>query len=215
MKIGILALQGDFEAHASVLKKLGAEVVYMRTPDDLRGLAGMVLPGGESTTHMKLLAETGLEEEIRKMAAQGTPILGTCAGAILLAKEVKRPQQKSLGLVDMTVVRNAYGRQLASDVVTLETKLRNGPLEMVFIRAPLIERTGPGVEVLAERDGSPVLVQQGRVLAATFHPELTDNTVIHERFLSMANGAGKSRNFREEKHSAPCSASGPRRKRNS
>lgn len=215
MRIGILALQGDFEAHARVLEKLGAEIVYVRAPEDLHDLNGLVLPGGESTTHMKLLAETGLEGAIRKMAAQGTPILGTCAGAILLAQKVKRPQQKSLGLVDMTVVRNAYGRQLASDVVTLETNLRDEPLEMVFIRAPLIDRVGPGVEILAERNGSPVLVQQGRVLAATFHPELTDSNAIHERFLSMVNGAGKTRNSGEGKHSVPRSAAAPRHRRNS
>lgn len=189
MKIGILALQGDFEAHARVLEKLGAEVVYVRTPEDLEGLDGLVLPGGESTTHMKLLEETGLDVAIRKMAASGAAVFGTCAGAILLANEVRQPAQKSLGLMDITVARNAYGRQLSSDVLELETKLREQPLEMVFIRAPIIEKTAKEVEVLAERDGKPVLVQQGRIMAATFHPELTADTAIHKKFLELAESA--------------------------
>lgn len=189
MKIGILALQGDFEAHARVLEKLGAGVVYVREPEDLQGLDGLVLPGGESTTHMKLLEETGLDEAIRKMAAGGGAVFGTCAGAILLAREVKQPAQKSLGLMDITVARNAYGRQLSSDVLNLETKLREQPLEMVFIRAPIIEKAAKGVEVLAEREGKPVLVQQGRIMAATFHPELTTDIAIHEQFLKLAANA--------------------------
>ncbi len=204
MKIGILALQGDFEAHARVLEKLGAEVVYVRTPEDLHGLDGLVLPGGESTTHIKLLGETGLDEAIRKMAANGGAFFGTCAGAILLAREVKSPAQKSLGLIDMTVARNAYGRQLSSDVLTLETKLRDEPLEMVFIRAPVIEEVAKDVEILAQREGRPVLVQQGRVLAATFHPELTSDTAVHERFLRLARdgGAEKGMNSPQVRSSA-------------
>ncbi len=186
MKIGILAIQGDCEAHARVLERLGVEFVYVRTLEDLHGINGLILPGGESTTHMKMLAETGLDEAIRKLAADGGAFFGTCAGAILLAREVKSPPQQSLGFIDMTVVRNAYGRQLSSDVLLLPTKLRTEPMEMVFIRAPVIERTGSGVEVLAEREGKPVLVQQGQVMAATFHPELTDDTTIHERFVKLA-----------------------------
>ena len=194
MTIGILAVQGDFEAHARSLEKLGVKFVYVRAPQDLQDVEGLILPGGESTTHMKLLAETGLEDAIRKMSADGGAFFGTCAGAILLAREVKAPEQKSLGLLDMTVVRNAYGRQLSSGVLTLPTKLRDEPMEMVFIRAPVIEKTGAGVEVLAERDGKPVLVQQGRMIASTFHPELTSDTTIHERFVRMASAAnGKSR----------------------
>ena len=189
MKIGILALQGDFEAHARVLEKLGAEVVYVRAPEDLHGLDGLILPGGESTTHMKLLEETGLDEAIRKMAASGAAVFGTCAGAILLANDVRQPAQRSLGLMDMTVVRNAYGRQLSSDVLELETKLREQPLEMVFIRAPIIDKTAKEVEVLAERDGKPVLVRQGRIMAATFHPELSADTAIHKKFLELAASA--------------------------
>jgi pyridoxal 5'-phosphate synthase pdxT subunit len=186
MKIGILALQGDFEAHARMLERLGVERVLVRTPDDLVPCKGLILPGGESTTHIKLLVETGLDAAIHKMAAQGGAFFGTCAGAILLAKHVKGPEQQSLALMDFTVVRNAYGRQLASDVFLLPTKLRAEPLEMVFIRAPLIEEVGKDVTVLAEREGHPVLVEQGSMLAATFHPELTADTTIHGRFLHLA-----------------------------
>lgn len=194
MKIGILAIQGDFEAHARTLEKLGVEFVYVRTPNDLRDVNGLILPGGESTTHMKLLAEMALDEALRKMAASGGAFFGTCAGAIILAREVKAPEQKSLGLLDMTVVRNAYGRQLSSGVLTLPTKLRDEPMEMVFIRAPVIEKTGAGVEVLAEREGKPVLVQQGHVMASTFHPELTNDNAIHERFVRLAEeSAGKKK----------------------
>ncbi|HLJ40338.1 MAG TPA: pyridoxal 5'-phosphate synthase glutaminase subunit PdxT [Candidatus Acidoferrales bacterium] len=192
LKIGILAIQGDFEAHARVLEKLGVEYVFVRTPEDLQGIDGLILPGGESTTHMKMLAETGLDEAIRKMGASGGAFFGTCAGAILLAREVKGPEQASLGLMDITVVRNAYGRQLASDVFLLPTKLSVEPLEMVFIRAPIIEGVGKNVEVLAERNGKPVLVQQGRMIAATFHPELTGDTKIHERFVKLAEKAAVS-----------------------
>jgi pyridoxal 5'-phosphate synthase pdxT subunit len=188
MKIGILAIQGDFEAHARVLEKLGVDFVFVRTPEDLQNASGLILPGGESTTHMKMLAETGLEEAIREMAANHGAFFGTCAGAILLAREVKAPEQKSLGLLDMTVVRNAYGRQLSSEVMVLPTKLREEPMEMVFIRAPVIEKTGSGVEVLAEREGKPVLVRQGKVMASTFHPELTSDTTIHQEFVKMASG---------------------------
>lgn len=186
MLIGILAIQGDFEAHARALEKLGVKYIFVRTPENLEGVDGLILPGGESTTHMKLLAETGLEHAIRQMAANGGAFFGTCAGAILLAREVKSPEQNSLGLIDMTVVRNAYGRQLSSDVLILPTKLREAPVEMVFIRAPIIEKTGPQVEILAEREGKPVLVRQGKVMASTFHPELTSDTAIHEQFLKLA-----------------------------
>jgi pyridoxal 5'-phosphate synthase pdxT subunit len=191
LKIGILSIQGDFEAHAKVLERLGVEYVYVRTPEDLKDVDGLILPGGESTTHMKLLVKTGLEKTIREMAAKGCALFGTCAGAILLARDVKGPEQKSLGLMDMTVVRNAYGRQLSSDVFLLPTKLKDEPLEMVFIRAPQIEKIGAGLEVLAERDGKPVLVEQGRMMAATFHPELTEDTTIHERFLKLAMNGKK------------------------
>lgn len=193
MLIGILAVQGDFEAHGRALDKLGAKYVFVRTPEDLENVDALILPGGESTTHMKLLAETKLEPAIRQMAANGGAFFGTCAGAILLAREVKSPEQNSLGLLDITVVRNAYGRQLSSEVLSLPTKLREAPLEMVFIRAPVIDKTGPRVDVLAEREGKPVLVRQGKVMASTFHPELTSDTMIHEQFLKLASNNSKAR----------------------
>ena len=192
MTIGILAIQGDFEAHARALEKLGVKYIFVRTPEDLQNVDALILPGGESTTHMKLLAETGLDEAIQKIAANGGAFFGTCAGAILLAREVKSPEQKSLGLLDITVVRNAYGRQLSSDVLTLPTKLRQAPLEMVFIRAPLIEQTGANVEVLAEREGKPILVRQGKVMASTFHPELTNDTIVHEQFVKLASSGSRT-----------------------
>jgi 5'-phosphate synthase pdxT subunit len=186
MKIGVLAIQGDYEAHGRMLERLGVEPVYVRTPADLEGVRGLIIPGGESTTHLKILSEEGLLDAIRKFAADGGAFFGTCAGAILLAREVHNPYQESLGLLNISVLRNGYGRQLASDVRLGESKLKDGPLEMVFIRAPIIESTGPGVKVLAEDGGHPVLVEQGRILAATFHPELTDDPTIHEYFLKLA-----------------------------
>jgi pyridoxal 5'-phosphate synthase pdxT subunit len=195
VKIGILAVQGDFEAHAAMLKGLGVASVEVRTPQDLEGCSGLILPGGESTTQLQFLREEGLDAAIKKFAAEDKPIFGTCAGAILLANEVKNPPQESLKLVDMTVLRNAYGRQIASDVVSGPSTLKKEPLEMVFIRAPIIERVGKGVEVLAEYAGKPALVQQGRVMAAAFHPELTDDATVHVRFVKMAgeNGNGAKR----------------------
>jgi pyridoxal 5'-phosphate synthase pdxT subunit len=189
MKVGVLAIQGDFEAHRKVLKGLSADVVLVKESADLAGLDALILPGGESTTHLKLLTEEGMLAALIDLAGQGMACFGTCAGAILLAKEVKNPPQASMGLVDMTVVRNAYGRQLESCVLEGMTELSSHPLEMVFIRAPVIERVGPEVEVLARREGMPVLVRQGRVLAATFHPELSGDPTIHSYFLKMvANG---------------------------
>jgi len=184
-KVGILAIQGDFAAHAEMLRQLGAETVEVRTTGQLAECDGLVLPGGESTTQLQFLQEEGLFDAIRKFARECKAILGTCAGAILLATEVKNPAQASLGLLDMTVLRNAYGRQLASDVFFGPTKLKKEPMEMVFIRGPIIERVGPGVEVLAEYAGKPSLVQKGNVMAATFHPELTTDTTVHARFLSL------------------------------
>lgn len=186
MKIGILAVQGDFEAHAAMLASMGVETIEVRTPQDLQSCDGLILPGGESTTQLQFLKEEGLYDAIKKFAAQDKAIFGTCAGAILLANEVKNPQQESLGLLDIAVLRNAYGRQIASDVVSGPSSLKQEPLEMVFIRAPIIERIGPGVEVLAEFQGKPALVQKGHVMAAAFHPELTDDTTVHERFVKMA-----------------------------
>ena len=186
MKIGVLAIQGDYEAHGRMLERLGVEPVYVRTPADLAGLRGLIIPGGESTTHMKILSEEGLLEALRKYSADGGAFFGTCAGAILLAREVHNPDQASLGFLDISVLRNGYGRQLSSDVHLGASKLKDEPLEMVFIRAPIIESVGPGVKILAEDAGHPVLVEQGRILAATFHPELTGDSTIHEYFIKMA-----------------------------
>ena len=185
VRIGILAIQGDYEAHAKVLERLRVEHVFVRLPGDLAGLNGVILPGGESSTHLKVLTEEGLFDALKQFAANGGAFFGTCAGAILLAREVHGPEQASLGLLDVSILRNGYGRQLASDVHMGRTKLRKEPLEMVFIRAPIIESVGKGIEVLAEDAGHPVLVRQGRVLASTFHPELTDDPAVHEYFVKQ------------------------------
>jgi 5'-phosphate synthase pdxT subunit len=191
VKIGILAVQGDFEAHAAMLAQLNAESVEVRTPADLEGCDGLILPGGESTTQLQFLQEEGLAVAIATFAKQGGAIFGTCAGAILLATEVENPSQDSLRLLDMTVLRNGYGRQIASDVVSGPTTLKTEPLEMVFIRGPIIERAGPGLKVLAEYAGKPALVQRDHIMAATFHPELTDDTTVHQHFLSLVSAATK------------------------
>jgi pyridoxal 5'-phosphate synthase pdxT subunit len=192
MKIGILAVQGDFEAHAATLARMGVEYVFVRTPRDLEGVDAVILPGGESTTQWKFLVEEGLDKSLREHAAKGGAIFGTCAGAILLANEVQNPAQESLGLADITVIRNAYGRQLASEVRHGVTSISPEPIEMVFIRAPIIERVGPDVEVLARSKGQPVLIRQGRLLIATFHPELTNENTVHEFFVRMVNDCGES-----------------------
>ena len=175
MRIGVLAVQGNFREHAAVLRRLGAEVVEVRMPADLVGLDGLVIPGGESTTIGRLIRLYGLEEAIRRFTE---PIFGTCAGMILLGRE-------HLGRADISVRRNAYGRQVASFEADLELDGEDRPLRGVFIRAPEIEEVGPDVEVLAELDGTPVLVRDGRILAASFHPELTDDSRVHERFLDL------------------------------
>jgi 5'-phosphate synthase pdxT subunit len=185
MLIGILAVQGDYEAHARMLERLGAEYIFVRTPEELARVDALILPGGESTTMIKFIKEEGLEEPLKNLAARGGAFMGTCAGAILLAREVRSPAQWSLGLADIVVTRNAFGRQLSSEVRSAPSKLKPEPLEMVFIRAPHIEQTGPGVEVLAADGGRPVLVRQGKLLIATFHPELTGDTTVHEYFLKM------------------------------
>jgi 5'-phosphate synthase pdxT subunit len=186
MKVGILAVQGDFEAHAAMLARMGVEHVFVRTPRDLEGADAVILPGGESTTQWKFLVEEGLDNSLREHAARGGAVFGTCAGAILLAREVHNPAQQSLGLANITVIRNAYGRQLASDVRHGATEISPQPIEMVFIRAPIIERIGPDVEVLAKSEGQPVLIREDHILIATFHPELTLDTTVHEYFLRMA-----------------------------
>jgi 5'-phosphate synthase pdxT subunit len=182
--VGVLALQGDFEAHQKALERAGAEAMQVRTPDELARVQGLVIPGGESSTMLKLLDETGLKQPLRNFAAE-KPVFGTCAGAILVAKEVSNPVQEALGLMDIQVERNAYGRQLDSRIVSLHPEgLAGGDLEAVFIRAPIIRRVGEGATVLARYNGDPVLVEQGRHIVATFHPELTPDLRVHELFLS-------------------------------
>jgi pyridoxal 5'-phosphate synthase pdxT subunit len=181
-RVGVLALQGDFQAHKRALTRAGAEAVEVRSAADLAGVEGLVLPGGESTTMMKLLLEEKLLDPLREFGRE-RPIFGTCAGAILLATGVANPPQASLGLMDMEVERNAYGRQLDSRVARLQPEGMDGGLEAVFIRAPIIRRVGQDAKVLASYQGDPVLVEQGRHLAATFHPELTDDSRVHLMFL--------------------------------
>jgi len=187
LTIGILALQGDYEAHAHAFKQLGARTVLVRKAEELKGLDGLVLPGGESTTMLKFLEQNGFFGELERFAAS-TPCFATCAGCILLAREVLHPPQRSLGVLDATVERNAYGRQIDSTILSAETALPGGPLEMVFIRSPRITRVGNGVEVLAQRDGCPTLVRQGHLLVATFHPEMTADTRVQQLFLDMIAG---------------------------
>ena len=187
LTIGILALQGAYEAHAKTLTALGVATKLIRTPDELTGpekLDGLIIPGGESTTMLKFLERNHFLDALTTFV-QTNPTFGTCAGAILLAKDVQHPAQTSLAALDITVARNAYGRQIDSAILTAPTELPGGPLEMVFIRAPRITRTGPHVETLATRDGFPVLVREGHLLAATFHPELSSDTRVHQLFLNL------------------------------
>jgi pyridoxal 5'-phosphate synthase pdxT subunit len=186
-RIGVLAIQGDFAAHAQALLEAGADAIEVRTPAQLENLDGLILPGGESTTFLKFLERDGLLESLQRFVEQ-KPAFGTCAGCILLARNVSHPAQQSLAVMDITVERNAYGRQIDSAIQTGETKLAGGPLEMVYIRAPRIASVGPGVEVMAERDGFPVLVRQGKLLAATFHPELSRDRRVHQLFVDMVRG---------------------------
>jgi len=171
--IGVLALQGDYESHARALEQVNAQPQMVRTAAQLEQVDGLIIPGGESTTFLKLLEREGLFDPLEKFV-RARPTFGTCAGCILLAKRVTHPEQESLGVLDATVERNAYGRQIDSQIVTEETSLPGGPLEMVFIRAPRLTDVGSRVDVLASRDGFPVLVRQKNILAATFHPELSN-----------------------------------------
>jgi 5'-phosphate synthase pdxT subunit len=186
--IGVLALQGAFEVHARRLAELGATTLLIRKPDQLSTLDALVIPGGESTTFLKHLERAGFYEALEAFV-HTKPVFGTCAGCILLAKEVTNPPQQSFGVLDIAVERNAYGRQNDSAILTSETSLAGGPLEMVFIRAPRITRTGPDVATLATRDNSPTLIRQGNLLAATFHPELTDDLRVHQLFLDVVREA--------------------------
>jgi 5'-phosphate synthase pdxT subunit len=198
MIIGVLALQGDFDAHRKRLQELGAAVVLVKKPEQLDEIDGLVIPGGESSTFLKLLGETGFEK--LKQFVHSKPTFGTCAGAILLASEVENPPQTGLGALDIRIRRNAYGRQIDSSIregkLLDQPEMQKGaasrdhnasPIEMVFIRAPKIERVGSGVEILATegQDNAPVVVRQGRAMAATFHPELSDDTRVHGMFLDL------------------------------
>jgi len=183
MKIGVLALQGDFDAHRKRLEELGAEVVLVKKPEQLDQIDGLVIPGGESGTFLKLLGEAGFEK--LKQFVRVKPTFGTCAGAILLANEVENPKQSGLGALDIRIRRNAYGRQIDSSI--REGRLGKEPIEMVFIRAPKIQRVGPGVEVIATEGGDPVAVRQGKVMAATFHPEQSEDTRVHRAFLDLVS----------------------------
>ncbi len=179
-RVGVLALQGDFEKHQRAVERAGAEQVEVRDAKQFDGLDGLVIPGGESTTMLRLMDYFDMFEALRRFGAE-KPIFGTCAGAILLAKDVTSPAQKSLGLMDIDVERNAYGRQVDSRIAEIPSAL--GELEAVFIRAPIIRRVGQGVEVMAEYQGDPVLVRDGKHWAATFHPELTEDARIHRAFI--------------------------------
>jgi 5'-phosphate synthase pdxT subunit len=184
LRIGLLAVQGDFAAHIKMLGRMGVESVEVRREADLETIDGLIIPGGESTTMLKFLYEEGLAEPIKRFAERGNPIMGTCAGAILLARRATNPEQRSLDLIDIEIVRNAYGRQVDSFIGRAELTSGEGEIEAVFIRAPVIERTGPRVDVLARTAGAPVLVREGNIFAATFHPELTGDDRLHRLFLS-------------------------------
>jgi len=196
-RIGILALQGDYASHAQALTDCGAIPSLVKTAEDLRldsdsrhqqSLDALILPGGESTTMLKFLESRNLFDALQQFC-QAKPVFGTCAGAILLAREVLHPPQRSLGLLDAVVERNAYGRQIDSTILTAETSLPGGPLEMVFIRAPRIASTGPTVQVLAQREGFATLVRQGNLMAATFHPELSADRRVHQSFVDTVLAA--------------------------
>ena len=205
MKIGVLAIQGDFDAHRKRLEELGAKVIEVRKPEELDKIDGLVIPGGESGAFLKILGPAGFAK--LKEFVRVKPTFGTCAGAILLAKEVTNPPQPGLDALDITVRRNAYGRQRDSSI---RTGLMDGkPVEMVFIRAPKIERLGPGVEVVATEGNDPVVVRQGKTMAATFHPELSDDTSIHRAFLELVSNGHGSRT------SLPSSKPGRKKKRSS
>ncbi|WP_319414929.1 pyridoxal 5'-phosphate synthase glutaminase subunit PdxT [Marispirochaeta aestuarii] len=190
MRIGVLALQGDFHKHGEHLKRLGLDPVYVRTRDDILSMDGLIIPGGESTTIGKLLVDFGLDASLKERLDQGLPVFGTCAGMILMAKEIVGREQFKLNLLDISVERNAYGRQIDSFEAEFEHSLPlQGPLHGVFIRAPRIAKVGPDVRVLARFEDCPVLVQQEKYLAASFHPELTENLELHRYFLSLVERA--------------------------
>lgn len=185
IKIGVLAIQGDFAAHMRMLKRIGIEATEVRRAEELEMIDGLILPGGESTTMLKFLTGEKLLEPIRRFALAGKSIFGTCAGAILLAKEVLNPPQASLELLDISIERNAYGRQLDSHISQVATRLEGDDMEAVFIRAPRIKSCGKNVEILAAVDGEPVFVREGKIFAATFHPELSADERAHRYFVEQ------------------------------
>ena len=190
VKIGVLALQGAFDVHARRLSELGASARLIRKPGELDDLDGLVLPGGESTTFLKHLERSGFYD-VLDIFVRSRPVFGTCAGCILLAKDVSNPPQRSFGVLDISVQRNAYGRQNDSIILHAPTTLPGGPMEMVFIRAPRISRLAPGIEVIARREDDPVLVRSGPILAATFHPELSEDPRVHQLFLDIVRTEAK------------------------
>lgn len=207
-RIGVLAIQGDYEAHGMALEEVGAQPSLVKTPEQLDGLDGLVMPGGESTTMLKFLERGGFFEALKDFANQ-KPVFGTCAGAILLAKDVRNPHQASLGVLDIAVERNAYGRQTDSAILELETSLPEwqelGPLETVFIRAPRIISVGPDVQVLVERGGFPVLVREGKNMAATFHPELSADRRVHKLFVDAVESWRSDENAPDKVNSVAAS----------
>jgi 5'-phosphate synthase pdxT subunit len=205
MRIGVLALQGDFDRHAKALARCGVQAVEVRKPEQLADVDGLVMPGGESTTLLKLMDAWGFVPALEKFHAEGRPIFGTCAGLILLARDVENPRQFSLGFIDVGVERNAYGRQRESFEAHGSATLGRGatPVEMVFIRAPRIRRVGAGVETLATFRDEPVMAREGSVLVATFHPELTDDATVHQYFCEMVARAAARRGA----GALPCEAS--------
>jgi 5'-phosphate synthase pdxT subunit len=194
MRIGVLALQGDFALHRAALERLGVEAVEVRKPEALLDVDGLIIPGGESTTLLRLMEAWNFVAALERFHAAERPIFGTCAGLIVLARDVSNPAQFSLGFIDVAVERNAYGRQRESFEARATATLdgQRLPIEMVFIRAPRIRRVGPGVETLAEHQGDPVLARQDTVLVATFHPELTDDPTIHRYFCDLVR-SGRER----------------------
>jgi 5'-phosphate synthase pdxT subunit len=187
-KIGVLAIQGDYAAHAAALTESGADPIEIRKPEQLASIDGLILPGGESTTMLKFLERQNFFDTLQEFCAL-KPVFGTCAGAILLARQVLHPPQRSLGLLDAVVERNAYGRQIDSTILESQTTLAGGPLEMVFIRAPRIVQVGAEVDVLAKREGFPTLVRQGHLMAATFHPELSAERRVHKAFVDTVRSS--------------------------
>ena len=191
MKIGVLALQGAVAEHTQMLSALGAEAVPVRLPAELDGLDALIIPGGESTTIGKLLSDYGLIEPIRRLAKKGLPIFGTCAGLVLLAKKVPNLELEPIGMMDIEVKRNAFGRQVDSFEADLKIPaLYNGTFHGIFIRAPIIEKVDRSVEVLCQLNGKPVAVKQGKLLGCAFHPELTDDLRLHQYFLNIVSGDG-------------------------